>query len=143
MEDDLRDLFGDSSSDDDDNTTTDNINIPNVDPPPIDNSEMDISEVDSAAIDNSAMDASAMDITPSIDKSSVKSMQIPQIDPLDPSDKLFLVKLPNFLHIQPTAFDQDSWTPDALLDGQHAENTIRWKYDRVNNRKKSNARLVR
>lgn len=61
-------------------------------------------------------------------------------DQIDQTDKLYLMKLPSFLHVEPTPFDPLTWQPN---DQTHIQNTLRWKYDLNNGLKKSNARIIK
>ncbi|KAJ8326000.1 Paf1 complex component [Batrachochytrium dendrobatidis] len=75
--------------------------------------------------------------------------------PRPENENLFLIKPPNFLHIEPIPYDRATY---AQLDNDlekdedgsrerarlHVENTIRWRYDAKHpDQKNSNARLVR
>lgn len=133
---DLKDLFGDSSS------SEDELPAPRDDAHPDRPDEPQESLLDDTELlQDRPLPADQMDNVPSAPARSVK---IPLIDPLDPSEQLFHVKLPQFLHIEPTPFDPESFSSEAPAEsGRHAENTVRWMYDRIGGRKKSNSRVIR
>jgi RNA polymerase-associated protein LEO1 len=149
--DDLTDLFG--SSDEDEPQTLDEPVLPPVEPPQQGSQSPKKADLtrDSVPPQQSSQSprespeptqerahSPMQDILPNAHKIS-----LPLLDPLDPSDQLFLVKLPGFLHIQSTPFEAKTFDKNSLGEGQHAENTIRWMYDSENARKKSNARIVK
>ena len=61
--------------------------------------------------------------------------------------KLFLVRVPNILQLQPRPFDPDTFEEEDLGDGEEvskvrAENVIRWRESRDSGERQSNARVV-
>jgi RNA polymerase-associated protein LEO1 len=123
--DDLADLFGESSSDEEEPVAPSLKLLP--EPTRDSQSSLPPRESSQSPLPPRESQSPLPPVAP-IPKS--QSVSLPLLDPLDPTDQLYLVKLPGFLHIEPSPFDPSTFDPETLGDGQHPENTIRWMYDR-------------
>jgi RNA polymerase-associated protein LEO1 len=65
----------------------------------------------------------------------VINLELPKIKPVrkNPDEKIYFVKVPNFLHVEPKPFSKDTYEIENLEDANEkvklkVENTIRWKF---------------